>query len=422
MKNEERTAHTPITSENNIHPLLLSVESARQLISHYYKAVRLPLCLFRKDELISRLPALQDFNLPLLLMGCLDAELPSVWYAETPEHLYFGGLKLKTTDETLVLGPVMPFACSTRQADTILSRIGRTTKDRQTLISYFTSLPVCDAPTLQANLVFLDILLNGSEHPMHHLPFQWKELLPSTHISPFYPEKPDEDWIERTLLSYVKYGQLEELNHFFNTYILASDLHLDIADSTVRLRMMRDYILGANMLISHAAMDGGLDYGLGMQMNGEYISLIQNAPTETDLSNIFFQLAHDYTRRVAQLKKLSSGTPLIRQINQHIHSHLYEKVTPSSIAAALERNCTYLCTCFKNETGKTIANYIQECKIDEAKRLLEFGRLSIVEISELLCFSNASYFCRIFKKWSKMSPAQFRRNDKSSTRFSQNAE
>lgn len=378
------------------------------LISHYHKSTRLPLSIFQGKELINRLPAMQDFNLPLLLMSCLDDDLPPVWYAESPEHLYFGGLSMEETGETLFLGPVLPFTCSTREADAILERIGRTTKDRQALVSYFFSILPCGAPTLRENLIFLDILLNGTEHAIHQIPFQWKKLLPSTQISPFYPEKPDEDWIEQTILSFVKYGQLKELNDFFNTYILSSALHLDITNNAARLKMERDYILGANMLISHAAMEGGLDYGLGRQMSSEYINLIQNAPTETDLSNIFTQLTQDYTKRVAQLKKLPSGTLLVRQINQYIHSHLYEKITPSAIADSLNRNCTYLCSCFKKETGKTIANYIQECKIDEAKRLLEFGSLSITEISELLCFTNASYFCRIFKKWCGISPVQFR--------------
>lgn len=409
MKITDTSTNTQTSAETTFPKPVLTGQTARHIISHYSEAVRLPLCLFREKELVSRMPILRDFNLPLLLISCLEETLPSVWYADTPEHLFFGGLRIETTGETLFLGPVMPFTCSVRQADAILARIGRTPKDRQTLTAYFSSVPLCDAPTLQANLHFLDFLLNGLERTVHHISFQWKELLPTNSISPFYPEFPDEDWLERNILSFVKYGQLNELNEFFNTYILTTDSKLNIADSGARLQMERNYILGANMLISHAAMDGGLDYGLGMQMSSEYINLIQNARTETDLSNLFVQLSRDYTRRVAQLKKLESNSPLIRQVNRYIHSHLYEKITPSSLAAELKRNCTYLCACFKKETGKTIANYIQECKVEEAKRLLEFGSLSVIEISELLCFTNASYFCKVFKKWSGMSPAQFRR-------------
>lgn len=390
---------------------ILTGQTASHIISHYCHAVRLPLCLFHGKELVEHKSSLRDFNLPLILISCLDESLPSVWYTDTPEHLFFGGLRLEETGDTLFLGPVMPFNCSARQADLILARIGRTTKDRPILTDYFSSVPNCDAPTLQANLLFLDFLLNGLERPANHIPFQWKELLPPRHISPFYPEVPESDWLERNILSFVKYGQLNELNDFLNKHILITDYKLDITDSNARIQMERNYILGANMLISHAAMEGGLDYALGMQMSSEYIDLIQSARTETDLSSLFVQLSRDYTRRVAQLQKLASNSPLIRQINRYIHSHLYEKITPTSIACELNRNCTYLCTCFKKETGKTISNYIQECKIDEAKRLLEFSSLSVIEISELLCFTNASYFCKIFKKWSGVSPAQFRRNE-----------
>ncbi len=379
------------------------------VLTHYCGAVRIPLSLFREKELVSRLPALADFNLPLLLMGCLDDELPPIWYCDTPEHLFFGGVLLEESGETLFLGPVMPFACSIRQADSVLSHIGRDVKDRQTLLNYFSGIPLCYEPTLLANLRFLDFLLNGMERRVLRLSFQWKELLPARQLSPFYPEAPEEDWIEKNILSCVKYGRVDSLRQFLNTNIMTASFKLDIPTPGDPMRTLRNYMFGANMLISHAAMDGGLDYGLGMQMSSEYIELIQSTDTVADLSALFSRLCLDYARRVAELRKLAGGSPLVRQINQYVWSHLYEKISPASAAGALGRNCTYLCTCFKKETGKTIANYIQECKVDEAKRLLEFGSLSIIEISELLCFTNPSYFCKIFKKWSGVSPARFRK-------------
>lgn len=386
-----------------------TIDTNTILLTHYCEAIHIPLCLFQGKELVRRLPAQKDFNLPLLLMGCLEGTLPPIWYSDTPEHLFFGSVCLEATGETIFLGPVMPFACSPLQANHVLSHIGRNAKDRQALLNHFAGIPACDAPTLQANLRFLDYLLNGIERDVPHVPFQWKELLPPRHISPFYPEIPDEDWIEKNILSHVKYGQTDSLRHFLNTHILTTTFPIEIPDHAKRLQTFRNYLFGANMLISHAAMEGGLDYGLGMQMSSEYIELIQNGRTETDLSNLFAQLCQDYARQVAKLKCLNSNSLLVRQVNQYVQSHLYEKISPSSAADTLHRNCAYLCTRFKKETEKTIANYIQECKIDEAKRLLEFGSLSIIEISELLCFSNASYFCKIFKKWSGISPARFRK-------------
>ena len=219
------------------------------------------------------------------------------------------------------------------------------------------------------------------ERRVLRLSFQWKELLPARQLSPFYPEAPEEDWIEKNILSCVKYGRVDSLRQFLNTNIMTASFKLDIPTPGDPMRTLRNYMFGANMLISHAAMDGGLDYGLGMQMSSEYIELIQSTDTVADLSALFSRLCLDYARRVAELRKLAGGSPLVRQINQYVWSHLYEKISPASAAGTLGRNCTYLCTCFKKETGKTIANYIQECKVDEAKRLLEFGSLSIIEIA-----------------------------------------
>lgn len=70
-------------------------------------------------------------------------------------------------------------------------------------------------------------------------------------------------------------------------------------------------------------------------------------------------------------------------------------------------NCSYLCTHFKNETGKTLSIFIQECKIDEACMLLKTKALTQFEVSSLLSFSSQSYFCRVFKKIKGVSPTEY---------------
>lgn len=52
--------------------------------------------------------------------------------------------------------------------------------------------------------------------------------------------------------------------------------------------------------------------------------------------------------------------------------------------------------------------YIREQKIDEAKRLLRQNEKSILQISELLCFSSQAHFQNVFKKEVGKTPLQYR--------------
>lgn len=376
-------------------------------LERYHRAVHLPICLFQGKELVHMVSP-QNFNLPLILVTTLPEHLPELWCSSTPETMLFGGLFLKEEQKMLFLGPVLPLECSIRQADTILSRIGRSSKDREALIRYFSFTIRSDVPTLHENLRLLDFILNGeSDRTVTSVSFRWEKILLTQDISPIYAEF-QSNWIENSLLSYVKYGQLDELNAFLNENILRTQNQLPLPEGPERLRLMRNYILGANMLVAHIAMSSGLDQTYCLQLVSDFIQMIQNARTETDLAHVFVRFMREYTIQVRDLTRLPSRSLLVLQINGYIRAHLYQKTTPTNIAHYLNKNCSYLCSYFKKETGKTISSYIQECKIHEAKRLLEFSSQSIVEISEILNFSSPSYFCSIFRKWEGMTPNEFR--------------
>ena len=56
-----------------------------QLLHIFYDATRIPICHFSDNNLLLKKgPALQDFNLPLLLLEAVPKSLPPVWYSFTP--------------------------------------------------------------------------------------------------------------------------------------------------------------------------------------------------------------------------------------------------------------------------------------------------------------------------------------------------
>lgn len=68
----------------------------------------------------------------------------------------------------------------------------------------------------------------------------------------------------------------------------------------------------------------------------------------------------------------------------------------------------HLAKIFKKETGQTITDYATAIKIEEAKHLLAHTSQSISVIASNLSYSNFSYFSRLFKKETGMTPGQYR--------------
>lgn len=384
-----------------------------RLLEQFYQATQLPISCFTGKALIAQGAHVQDFNLPLMIVNSLPEPLPAVWCGYTAEHMYFGGITIKENGMMLLIGPVLLCECSTKQAGAILSRIGRTAKDIPALIHAFSSYTVCSVPKLKANLSLLSHLINLEESPeIINITFHWQNYFFNPEQMPVEVDTYLADTYEKELLSYVKYGRITELNNYLNEHVLRTGQEFGPARSlyfdTARLR---NYILGANMLISRTAMEAGVDYDLINTLADHYIDLLLTAATATDITYVFIQLLRDYTMRVAQIRKYHFDSSLVQQLVNYMQSHIYEKITPTQMAAHMNMNCSYLCTHFKHITGKTISSFVQELKIEEAKRLLAIHAASSTDIAALLSFSSQSYFCAVFKKMTGITPMEYQKQN-----------
>ena len=64
---------------------------------------------------------------------------------------------------------------------------------------------------------------------------------------------------------------------------------------------------------------------------------------------------------------------------------------------------------FKAATGSTLIGYLQNLRVEEAKRLLEQGEQPIDEVSEAVGYLDISFFRRLFKRLTGLPPGQYRR-------------
>ena len=64
---------------------------------------------------------------------------------------------------------------------------------------------------------------------------------------------------------------------------------------------------------------------------------------------------------------------------------------------------------FKKATGVTLIDYLQNLRIEEAKRLLESGRMPVEAINVEAGYEDAPFFRRLFKRRTGLTPSQYRR-------------
>ena len=64
---------------------------------------------------------------------------------------------------------------------------------------------------------------------------------------------------------------------------------------------------------------------------------------------------------------------------------------------------------FRAATGMTLIEYLQNLRVEKAKRLLEISSLPVDEISAETGYEDASFFRRLFKRRTGLTPSQYRR-------------
>ena len=89
-------------------------------------------------------------------------------------------------------------------------------------------------------------------------------------------------------------------------------------------------------------------------------------------------------------------------------NYMKEGLSVKDISAHVFLSASYVCTVFKNETGKTLSQYITDYRMEKAKRLLADPRYRISDISSQVGYSDGNYFGKSFKKHTGMTPSEYR--------------
>ena len=100
----------------------------------------------------------------------------------------------------------------------------------------------------------------------------------------------------------------------------------------------------------------------------------------------------------------------IKKILSYIRENFDKPITLEDMAKMAEMSVKYFGTYFKNMTGKTPFDYLNEYRIEKAARKLLNTDLSVTEIAYTCGFNDLSYFIKTFKRINKTSPGKYRKS------------
>jgi AraC family transcriptional regulator len=124
---------------------------------------------------------------------------------------------------------------------------------------------------------------------------------------------------------------------------------------------------------------------------------------------LMVHLWRHYTVQNYSPPSIVDGLPkrTLQKVMDYIHEHLDRDLTLATLAAIAHLSPSYFSRLFKQSTGLPPHQYVIQCRIDRAKRLLQQGELSIAEIAYSLGFAHQSHFSHHFKRLVGSSPKVF---------------
>lgn len=100
---------------------------------------------------------------------------------------------------------------------------------------------------------------------------------------------------------------------------------------------------------------------------------------------------------------------LIYRTIQYLQSNYSRKLTLDEVADHVHISPTYLSRVFKRETGASMVDFLNRIRIEKSKELLMDDKLRLIEVALQSGFESQSYFNRMFRQSSGMTPQQYRK-------------
>lgn len=145
---------------------------------------------------------------------------------------------------------------------------------------------------------------------------------------------------------------------------------------------------------------------------------VQKPADSTELERVLSRIGEKISRRhhmesiptklVQTLEGERKKSDPVNVVKQYVREHIQEEIYVADIARQVFLNERYLMRAFKNATGMSILKYITNERIWLAKELLANSDYSIRQVANAVGYANYSYFIRMFRQNTGITPKAYR--------------
>ena len=207
--------------------------------------------------------------------------------------------------------------------------------------------------------------------------------------------------LENELISCIKVNNTVRAREILNE--LLGHILLYEGHDTERIKIR---IIELCSLLSRASINRGADANMVLEMNQRLITSLAASENIYDICYTFQDNIEIFTDNLFMTPEKSSR--IVKNAAEYISQNFSEDITLATVADHLHVNTSYLSTLFRQVTGMTFKEHLNRVRIEEAARLLSNTDYPVMEIAIACGYKDQSYFTKVFKKMTGLTPKQYR--------------
>nr|MCR5715549.1 PocR ligand-binding domain-containing protein [Lachnospiraceae bacterium] len=207
---------------------------------------------------------------------------------------------------------------------------------------------------------------------------------------------------EKELLTYAKSGNINKskatLNDLLGYVLFSEGNDLD----NIKARAME-----LSSLLSRVAIEGGAQTDSILRINNRFLKDLSSINNLDNLCLKIQEIVVTFDETMFRRIPGKNGE-IIRRAFTYISDNYAHRLTLEEVAAYVHLNPSYFSTLFKQSSGSSFREYLNMVRIEASKHLLESTDYALIDIAVAVGFEDQSYFTKVFKKYTGLTPKQYR--------------
>ncbi len=209
---------------------------------------------------------------------------------------------------------------------------------------------------------------------------------------------------ENALMNAVAQGQNAKARNILTNIPLFT-----LEQRTEAIRNLKNHTIIMNTLLRKAAEYGGVHPLYIDQLSSSFAQRIEAATRSDNFLDLWNEMVQKYCTLVNTHTMKRYSLPIQRVITR-IDFDLSADLSLKANAQYLNMSPSYLSALFKEETGQTLTDYVNQKRMTQAAYLLTYSQMPISTIAQTCGILDDNYFTKLFKRYMKKTPTQFRQD------------